>query len=97
MGWDFYSSVKFIEDFPGGSGVKNPSANAGDVGLVPGSGRFPEEGNGYSLQYSCLGNPMERGAWWATIHGVMKSWTQLSMHTHTHTHTIYIYQYLYIF
>ena len=49
----------FYVGFPGGTVVKNPSANAGDVGLVPGSGRFPEEGNGYSLQYSCLGNPME--------------------------------------
>ena len=55
----------------------NPSANAGAAGLIPGSGRSPGEGNGYSLQYSCLENPMDRGAWWATIHGVIKSWTQL--------------------
>ena len=59
--------------------VKKPSANAGaagDAGSVPGLGRFPGEGNGSPLQYSCLGNPMERGASWATVHGVAKSWTQ---------------------
>ena len=57
-------------DFPGGSVVKNPPANAGDVGLIPGSGRCPEEGNGNPLQYSCLENPKDRGAWQATVHGV---------------------------
>ena len=50
--------------------VKNPPANAGDVGSVPGLGRSPGGGNGNPLQYSCLGNPMDRGAWWATVHGV---------------------------
>ena len=58
--------------------VKNPPANAGDsgdAGLIPGSGRFPGGGNGNPLQYSCLGNPMGRGAWWATIHEV----TELDM------------------
>ena len=53
--------------------VKNPSANAGDVrdvGLIPGSGRSPEEENG---KYSCLENPMDRGAWWATVHGVAET------------------------
>ena len=58
--------------------VKNPSANAGDLGLIPGSGRSPGERNGNSLQYSCLGNPMGRGAWRVTVHGATKSWTQLS-------------------
>ena len=58
------------------------SASAGDVGLIPGSGRSPGEGNGYSLQYSCLENPMDRRSWWAIIHGVSKSQTQLSMHTY---------------
>ena len=51
--------------------VKNPPANAGDarvMGSIPGMGRFPGEGNGNPLQYSCLGNPMDRGAWWATVH-----------------------------
>ena len=59
---------------------KNPPANAGDVrdvGLIPGSGRSPGEGNGNPLQYSCLENPMERGAWWATVHRVTKSRTRL--------------------
>ena len=59
--------------FPGGSVVKNTPANAGDVDSMPGSGRGPGEGNGNPLQYSCLGNPMERGAWWATVHGVVES------------------------
>ena len=56
--------------------LKNPPANAGDVrvvGLIPGWGRSPGEGNGYPLQYSCLENPMDRGAWWATVHGVAGS------------------------
>ena len=64
--------------FPGGSVVKNLPANRGDVGLIPGSGRFPGEGNGYPLQYSCLGSPLDRGAWQITVHGVAKSWAQLS-------------------
>ena len=58
--------------------VKKPSANAaasGDAGSVPGLGRFPGEGNGNLLQFSCLGNPMDRGAWWATVHGVASSRT----------------------
>ena len=53
--------------------VKNPPASVGDVGSIPGSGRSPGEGSGTPLQYSCLENPMERGAWWATVHGVAKS------------------------
>ena len=53
--------------------VKNPPANAGDAGLIPESGRSPGEGNGKLLQYSCLGNPMGRGAWWATVPGVAES------------------------
>ena len=55
--------------------IKNWSANAGDMGLIPGSGRYPQEGNGNPLQDSCLENPMDRGA---TVHGVIMSWTQLS-------------------
>ena len=57
--------------------VKNSPANARDAGSIPGSGRSPGEGNGNPHQYSCLGNPMDRGAWWATIHGVAKSQTLL--------------------
>ena len=61
--------------------LKNPPVNAGDVRdavLIPGSGRCPGEGNGNPLQYSCLENPMERGGWWAIVHGIAKSWTQLN-------------------
>ena len=67
--------------FPGGSVVKNPFANArdaGEVGLIPGLGRSPGGGNGNSLQYSCLGNPMNRGALSATVHVVAKNQTRLS-------------------
>ena len=62
-----------VPSFPGGSGVKYPSAKAGDAALIPGLGRSLEERNGNPLQYSCLGNPMDRGAWWAAIHGVTKN------------------------
>jgi len=51
---------------------KESSCNPGDMGLIPGSGRFPGEGYGNPLQYSCLGHPMVRGAWWATVHGIAK-------------------------
>ena len=67
--------------------VKYPPVNAGDMGLIPGLGRSPEVGNGNTLQYSCLENSKDRGAWWATVHGVVKSQTQLGTHMHTHTHT----------
>ena len=56
--------------FPGGSVVKNLPAKAGDTGSIPGSGKSPKGGNGHPLQYSCLRNPMDRGAWWAAVHGV---------------------------
>jgi len=59
----------------GGSVVKTLPANAGDAGLVPGSGSSSGEGNGNSFQYPCLGNPMERGAWWVTVYGVAESHT----------------------
>ena len=68
----------FYWGFPGGSDGKEYGWNAGDSGLIPGSGRSTEEENGYPLQYSCLENSMDRGGWWATIHGITKSWTQLS-------------------
>ena len=59
--------------FPGDSVVKkNPPANAGDVGLIPGLGRYPGEGKGNSFQYSCLGNPMDKEDWRATVHGIKK-------------------------
>ena len=58
--------------------VKNLPANAGDTGLIPGSGRSPGGGNGNPLQYSCLGNPMDRGTWWVTVHGVTELGTLIS-------------------
>ena len=63
---------------PGSSDGKASTYNAGDPGSIPGSGRFPGEGNSNPLQYSCLENPMDQGAWWAIIHGVAKSRTRLS-------------------
>ena len=61
--------------FPGGSVVKNLSADAGDTSSIPGWGSSPGGGHGSPLQCSCLGNPMDRGAWWAIVHGVIESWT----------------------
>ena len=63
--------------FPGGSDSKESACNAGDPGSIPGSGRSPGEGNGYLLQYSCLENSMDGGAWQDTVHGVTKSQTRL--------------------
>ena len=65
--------------FPGGSDVKASAWNAGDSSLIPGSGRSPGEGNGNPLQYPCLENSMDGGAWWAPVHGVAKSRTWLSI------------------
>ena len=75
--------------FPGGSWVKNPPTNSGDTSLIHRSGRSPGEGNGNLLQYSCLGNPMDRGAWphyspWG--HKEFDTTQLLNTHTHTHTH-----------
>ena len=72
--------------FPNGSVVKNPPANAGNVGLIPGSKRAPGIRNVKPLQLSWLGNPMDRGAWRATVHGVTKSQTQLSNWAQAHTY-----------
>ena len=69
--------------FPSGSKVKDPSANVGDAGSIPRSGRSPGKENGNPLQCSCLGNLMGRGVWWATIPGVTQSWTELSDETTT--------------
>ena len=70
---DYLRIVPIIMGFPGGSVVEY-ACNAGDVGSIPGSERSPGEGNGHQFQHSCLENPMDRGAWWATVH-VNKSWT----------------------
>ena len=69
---------------PGGSEGKASACNAGDPGSIPESGRSPGEGNGSPLQYSCLENPMDRGAWQATVHGVAKSQTRLNDFTFFH-------------
>ena len=63
--------------------VKHLPASAGDTGSIPGSGRSPGEGHGNPIQYSCLENPMERGAWWGTVFGVSKSQTQLKQLSHS--------------
>ena len=63
-----------VKGFPGASVVKNPPANARDAGAIPGSEDLLEKEMA-TLQYSCLGNPMDRGAWWATVHGLTKNWT----------------------
>ena len=77
--------LTLVLGFPGDSDGKESAQNAGDPGLSSGSGRSPGEGNGYTLQYSCLENPMDRGPWQATVHGVTKSQRQA---TNTHFHTL---------
>ena len=88
--------IVFIKcGLPGGSVVKNLSAHVrdvGDEGSIPRWAGSSGIGNGNPLQYSCLGNPMDRGVWWAHVHGITKSWTRLS----THTFIKYIF-YVYIF
>ena len=85
------TNVKKTQAFPGGSVVKNPPANAGDIGPIPRSGRSPGEGNGNPLQFSCLES--HRGAWQATVTGIAESdmtehTHKIHTHTHTHTHTL---------
>ena len=80
-----------LGSFLGGAVVKNPPANAGDardMGLISGSGRSPEGGNGNPIQYTCLENPMDGGAWWGTVHGVTKSQTWLSTSPLILTHMV---------
>ena len=81
----FFLKLSFV---PGGPVVKNLPANAGGVSLIPGLGRSLEGGNDNPLQYSCWDNPMDRGAWWATVHGVTKRWTRLSDWALTHPSSI---------
>ena len=69
------SSFLLDEGFLVGSDGKESTCNVGDLDLIPGLERFPGEGDGYPVQYSCLENSMERGAWQATVHGIAKSWT----------------------
>ena len=70
-------------DLPGGTDSKESAHSVGDLVLIPGSGRYPGEGHGNPLQYSCLENPMDGGKWWATAHRVAKSRTELSDFTFT--------------
>ena len=70
--WNIYILYIYANGLPRGSAVNNPSANAGDMGSFHGSGRSSGEENGNPLQYSCLVNPMDRGAWWAPVHEVAK-------------------------
>ena len=79
-------------DFPSGSEVKASACNVGDLGSIPGLGGSTGEGNGNPLQYFCLENPMDRGAWWATVHGVAKSQTGLSDFTFTYYNLKLIYK-----
>ena len=67
--------ILFDSGFPGSSGGKEPTHNVGDLGSIPGSGRSPGEGHGNPPQHSCLENSMDRGARWAIVRGVTKSWT----------------------
>ena len=81
-----YTFKKFRYSFSGGSDDKEFACNAGDLGSIPGLGRSPGGGHGNPFQYSCLENPMDRGAWWATIHGAAQNWMLLkqpSMHSIT--------------
>ena len=70
--------MSFKHNSPGGSDGTQSACIAGDLGLNPGLGKFPGEGNGNPFQYSCLENPMDRETWWATLHRVTKSQTRLS-------------------
>ena len=76
----FPHSIKLSKErsFPSDLDCKESACHIGDAGSIPGSGRSPGGGNGNPLQYSCVGKPVDRGAWRATVHGVTKSWTQLS-------------------
>ena len=64
--------MRYLKGFPGDSDSKESACNSGDLGSIPGLGRSPREGNDNPFQYSCLENPMDRGAWWAIVHGVAK-------------------------
>ena len=77
---------RILLGFSGGSDGKESTCNLGDPGLIAGSERFPEEGNGNPLQHSCLGNPMNRGAWWTIIHGVTRVGQDLTTKLPPHRH-----------
>ena len=74
--------TEYLLGFPGGAEVKASACNVGDLGSIPGSGRSPGEGNGNPFQYSCLENPMDGGAWWATVHSRKQLDTTERLHFH---------------
>ena len=91
--------MSLVGCFPDGSEVKNPPASVEDTGSIPRLERFPGKRNGNPLQYSCLGNPMDRGGWRATVHGIAKSQTQLSIGPtilQTHLFHLSIHPYLFM-
>ena len=83
--------------FPGGSDGKESACYAGDLGLIPGSRRYLREGNGNSLQYSCLENSKDRGAWQATVHGVSKESDTTEQLTYAKSHGIIVYSFKYFY
>ena len=78
-----------VKGFPGGLDGKESACNAGDPGSIPGLGRSPGEGNGNPVQYSCLENPVNKGAWQATVHQLQTVGHSLATNTHTHTHILW--------
>ena len=85
IGESFSPAFVVLSQCPGALDGKDSACSVRDPGSIPGSGRSSREGNGNPLQYSCLGNLIDRGAWWVTVHGIPKSWTQLSdEHFHFH-------------
>ena len=89
MIFEIFQALHWHKGFPAGSEVKASACSAGDLGLISGLGRSPGEGNGTPLQYSCLENPMDGGAWWAAVHGVAGSRTRLSDFSFTsHFHAL---------
>ena len=93
----FYGQVVFHVGFPSGSEGKESACNARDLGSISGLGRSPGEENGNPLQHSCLENPMDRGAWWATVHGVAQSRTRLSYFTFFLSFFLLVFHVYYIF
>ena len=94
----FYLGINYLcWGFPGGSKVKASASNAGDPGSIPGLGRSPGGGNGNPLHYSCLENPMDRGAWWAAVHGVIKSRARLSEFTFIFTVRVKVLSLFFVF
>ena len=98
LGEKTHMYILLIKGFPGDAMIKKPPADIGDIrdaGSIPGSRRSPGERNGNSLQYSCLKNPMDSGTWWATVHGVAKSWTRLKQLSTAFSKLLIMHLYMY--